>query len=51
MKILAGCEALCSADKKKVSKCRRRDDILPGYITINTTSKKVLMFMDPCMVI
>jgi len=31
----------CLPQKKK-SKCGRRDDILPGYITINTASKKVL---------
>lgn len=42
MKILAGCDALCS--EKKKSKCRRRDDILPGYVTINTDSKKSYIF-------
>jgi len=42
MKILAGCDALCSAEK--ISKCRRRDYILPRYITINTASKKSHIF-------
>jgi hypothetical protein len=28
--------------RKKKSKCRRRDDILPGYVTINTVCKMYL---------